>query len=61
MPGDYAGGTKDNLKLKSSQTIEVAITEGLYVTIPDGYEAPLYFSEQKILTTKALLAYFKMK
>ncbi|GMR06101.1 MAG: hypothetical protein BMS9Abin25_0684 [Gammaproteobacteria bacterium] len=42
FPGDYAGGTKENLKLESSQTIEVAIMEGLYVTIPDGYEAPLY-------------------
>ena len=45
FPGDYSGGTKENLKLESSQTIEVAITDGLYVTIPDGYEAPLYSSE----------------
>jgi hypothetical protein len=45
FPGDYAGGTKENLNLKSSQTIEVAIMEGLYVTIPDGYEAPLYSTE----------------
>ena len=42
FPGDYAGGTKENIDLDDHQTIEVFISEGFYVTIPEGYEAPLY-------------------
>jgi len=45
FPGDYAGGTRGGAKLGSDQTIEVSISEGLYVTIPEGYEAPLYSPE----------------
>jgi hypothetical protein len=45
FPGDYAGGTKENLELDNNQTIEVSIEEGMYLTIPAGYEAPLYSSE----------------
>jgi hypothetical protein len=45
FPGDYAGGTKDNVKLEYNQTIEVSINEGMYVTIPEGYESPLYAPE----------------
>jgi hypothetical protein len=45
FPGDYAGGTRDNLKVEHNQTIEVSINEGMYVTIPEGYEAPLYSPE----------------
>jgi hypothetical protein len=45
FPGDYAGGTRDNVKVEYNQTIEVSINEGMYVTIPDGYEAPLYSPE----------------
>jgi hypothetical protein len=44
-PGDYTGGTKENIELDGDQTVEVSINEGLYVTIPDGYEAPLYSPE----------------
>jgi hypothetical protein len=42
FPGDYAGGTKEKLILGPNQTIEVSITEGMYVTIPEGYQAPLF-------------------
>ncbi len=45
LPGDYAGGTKENVKVEPGRTTEVVIEEGLYVTIPDGYEAPLYAPE----------------
>ena len=45
FPGDYTGGTRENVKLEYSQTAEVSIDEGLYVTIPDGYDAPLYSPE----------------
>ena len=45
FPGDYAGGAKDNVKLEYNQTIEVSINEGTYVTIPAGYDAPLYSPE----------------
>jgi len=41
-PGDYAGGTKESIIIKQGQTVEVLISEGLYVSIPDGYQAPLY-------------------
>ena len=44
-PGDYTGGTKENIELEGDQTVEVSINEGLYVTIPDGYKAPLYSPE----------------
>ena len=44
-PGDYTGGTKENIALEGDQTVEVSINEGLYVTIPDGYEAPLFSPE----------------
>jgi hypothetical protein len=44
-PGDYAAGTKENKELEGDQTVEVSINEGLYVTIPDGYDAPLYSPE----------------
>ena len=44
-PGDYAGGTAENVTLEADQTVEVSIEEGLYVTIPDGYDAPLYSPE----------------
>lgn len=44
-PGDYTGGTKENMKLEGDQIVEVSITEGLYVTIPEGYDAPLYSPE----------------
>jgi len=44
-PGDYVGGTKENLNLKEGQTVEVSISKGLYVSIPDGYQAPLYAPE----------------
>jgi hypothetical protein len=33
---------KDNVKLESGRTIEVSIKSGMYITIPDGYKAPLY-------------------
>jgi hypothetical protein len=42
FPGDYTGGMKDNVKLESGRTIEVSIKSGMYITIPDGYKAPLY-------------------
>lgn len=45
FPGDYAGGTRDNVKLEYNQTIEVSIAEGMYVPIPEGYKAPLYSPE----------------
>lgn len=45
FPGDYTGGTKDNVKLEDNQTIEVSIESGMYLTIPDGYDAPLYSPE----------------
>lgn len=45
FPGDYAGGTRENLPLDDNQTIEVSIGEGFYVTIPEGYAAPLYSPE----------------
>lgn len=45
FPGDYTGGTKDNVNLEHNQAVEVSINQGLYITIPDGYEAPLYSSE----------------
>lgn len=45
FPGDYTGGTRENVILEYNQTVEVSIDEGLYVTIPDGYEAPLYSTE----------------
>jgi len=44
-PGDYAGGTKENLGLEKDQIIEVSINRGLYVTVPGGYTAPLYSPE----------------
>jgi hypothetical protein len=45
FPGDYAGGLKSNVKLENNQTVEVYVEKGLYVTIPDGYDAPLYAGE----------------
>ncbi len=45
LPGDYAGGTKENVKVEPGLTTEVVFKEGLYITIPDGYEAPLYAPE----------------
>jgi hypothetical protein len=45
FPGDYTGGTKDNIKLEDNQTVEVSIESGMYLTIPDGYDAPLYSPE----------------
>ena len=48
FPGDYAGGTRDNVKLESDQTVEVSMNEGMYVTIPEGYEAPLYSPERDL-------------
>ncbi len=44
-PGDYAGGTKENVQLEKGQTKEVMIKDGMYVTIPEGYESPLYLNE----------------
>lgn len=44
-PGDYTGGTKENIELKDGQIKEISITEGSYLTIPKGYKAPLYFTE----------------
>ncbi len=45
FPGDYAGGTRQELDLEDGQTLEVSISEGLYVSIPEGYQAPLYSTE----------------
>ena len=45
FPGDYTGGVTDNVELKSNETVEVSIKDGMYVTIPDGYTAPLYSSD----------------
>ncbi len=45
FPGDYAGGTKENVKLENNQSIEVSIEEGLYVSVPDDYKAPVYSPE----------------
>jgi hypothetical protein len=45
FPGDYAGGTQKEWDVEDGQTVEVSISEGLYVTIPDGYQAPLYSPE----------------
>lgn len=42
FPGDYAGGTKENVNIEEGRTVEVSISSGLYVSIPDGYKAPLY-------------------
>lgn len=44
-PGDYAGGTNEHLRIEADQTVEVSISEGLYVPIPDGYQAPLYLTD----------------
>ena len=44
-PGDYAGGVEDNIKLEGNETFEVSIESGMYISIPDGYTAPLYFSD----------------
>lgn len=41
-PGDYAGGTDENISIEEGQTVEASIDDGLYVSIPDGYQAPLY-------------------
>ena len=46
-PGDYAGGTNENLIIEEGQTVEVSISDGLYVSIPDGYQAPLYSPDQQ--------------
>jgi hypothetical protein len=45
FPGDYAGGTQKELDVEEGKTVEVSISEGLYVSIPDGYQAPLYADE----------------
>ena len=45
FPGDYAGCSKDIVKLEHNQIKEVSIGEWFYVTIPDGYEAPTYSAE----------------
>jgi hypothetical protein len=45
FPGDYTGGVTDNVELKSNETVEVSIKYGMYVSIPDGYTAPLYSSD----------------
>ena len=45
FPGDYAGGTQKELDLEDGQIVEVSISEGLYVSVPDGYQAPLYSTE----------------
>lgn len=42
FPGDYTGGSHDEIKLDGGLTVEVSIDSGLYVSIPDGYDAPLY-------------------
>lgn len=41
-PGDYAGGTRDDVVLDPGGPVEISIDDGLYVPIPDGYEAPVY-------------------
>jgi hypothetical protein len=45
FPGDYTSGVTDNVELKSNETVEVSIKYGMYVSVPDGYTAPLYFSD----------------
>lgn len=45
FPGDYTGGVTDNVELESNETVEVSIKYGMYVSVPDGYTAPLYFSD----------------
>ena len=45
FPGDYAGGTQEELDVEDGQAVEVSISEGLYVTVPEGYQAPLYSPE----------------
>ncbi len=45
FPGDYTGGTNQNLAVGYGQTVEVVIRDGLYVSIPDGYQAPLYLPD----------------
>jgi len=44
-PGDYAGGTTEDIELGQDQHVEISIDGGLYVTIPEGYDAPLYAPE----------------
>ena len=44
-PGDYAGGVEDNIKIEGNETVEVSIKSGMYVSIPDGYTAPLFSSD----------------
>ena len=45
FPGDYAGGAQEELDVDDGQAVEVSISEGLYVSIPEGYQAPLYSPE----------------
>ena len=41
-PGDYAGGSRDDVVLGPGGVVELSIDNGLYVPIPAGYEAPVY-------------------
>ncbi len=45
FPGDYVSGTKESLNIEEGQIVEASISDGLYVSIPDGYQAPLYSSD----------------
>jgi hypothetical protein len=44
-PGDYTGGLADDVVLKEDQPIYITIDQGLYLPVPDGYDAPLYDPE----------------
>ena len=41
-PGDYSGWTKPNIRVVAGETKEVKIDYGIYITIPEGYQSPLY-------------------
>lgn len=44
-PGDYAGGTTENVQLEGGRTIKVSVSDGMYISVPEGYESPDYLPE----------------
>ena len=44
-PGDYAGGTEQEIALGAGQSESVTIDKGFFVPVPKGYQSPLYDHE----------------
>jgi len=45
-PGDYAGGTEQEIHLGAGQVETVSIDKGMFVTVPEGYQSPVYDHEE---------------